>query len=47
MFKNIALSIALVLMFTLVFITAIHSIDNITKRDCDRGIVTACKYINQ
>jgi hypothetical protein len=46
MYKNIILlSITAGLLITC-FIVALHSIDKITARDCERGIKNACQYVN-
>lgn len=42
---NFLIITALALGFWATFLVALHSIDNITARDCSRGITSACKYV--
>jgi len=43
--KNFFIFLLGIGMFTGVLFTAMHAIDKIADRDCERGIKSACKYV--
>lgn len=43
--KTLLQYIAIAMLTAIVFNTALVSIDKITKRDCDRGIKSACEAL--